>query len=58
MFIQMSRTDEIFAFVGNILRGEPDFRQKFISVSARITPDEWQFLEKKVLELKSEAKRS
>lgn len=57
MFTQMSRTDEIFAFVGNILRGEPDFRQKFISVSARITPDEWQLLEKKVLKLSEEMKK-
>ena len=58
MFTQMSRTDEISAFVGNILRGEPDFRQKFISVLARMTPDEWQLLEKKVLELAEEIKKA
>ena len=58
MFTQMSRTDEISAFVGNILRGEPDFRQKFISVLARMTPDEWQLLEKKVLELSEEIKKA
>ena len=58
MFTQMSRTDEISAFVGNILRGEPDFRQKFISVLARMTPDEWQLLEKKALELSEEIKKA
>lgn len=58
MFTQMSRTDEISAFVGNILRGEPDFRQKFISVLARMTPDEWKLLEKKVLELSEEIKKA
>lgn len=58
MFTQMSRTDEISAFVGSILRGEPDFRQKFISVLARMTPDEWQLLEKKVLELSEEIKKA
>lgn len=58
MFTQMSRTDEISAFVGSILKGEPDFRQKFISVLARMTPDEWQLLEKKVLELSEEIKKA
>ena len=58
MFTQMSRTDEISAFVGSILTGEPDFRQKFISVLARMTPDEWQLLEKKVLELSEEIKKA
>lgn len=58
MFTQMSRTDEISAFVGSILRGEPDFRQKFISVLARMTTDEWQLLEKKVLELSEEIKKA
>lgn len=58
MFTQMSRTDEISAFVGSILKGEPDFRQKFISVLARMTPDEWQLLEKKVLELSEEINKA
>lgn len=58
MFTPMSRTDEISAFVGSILRGEPDFRQKFISVLARMTTDEWQLLEKKVLELSEEIKKA
>ena len=58
MFMPKSRTDEISAFVGNILQGESDFRQKFISVLARMTPDEWQILEKKVLELAEEIKKA
>lgn len=58
MFMPKSRTDEISAFVGDILKGEPDFRQKFISVLARMTADEWQILEKKVLELADEIKKA
>lgn len=58
MFIRKSRTDEITAFVGDILRGEPDFRQRFISVLARMTTDEWKLLEKKVLELSEEIKKA
>ena len=56
MFIHKTRTDEITAFVGDILRGEPDFRQRFISVLARMTTDEWKILEAKVLELAEEIK--
>ncbi len=58
MFVSKTRTDEISAFVGSILKGEPDFRQKFISVLSRMTKDEWQILEKKVLELAEEIKKA
>lgn len=57
MFIQKSRGDEIAAFVGDILR-EPDFRQRFVSVLARMTPEEWAILERKVLELAEEIKKA
>ena len=58
MFIQKTRSDEISAFVGDILRDNSDFRQKFISVLARMTMDEWVLLEKKVLELAEEIKKT
>lgn len=58
MFIQKTRSDEIAAFVGDILRDESNFRQKFISVLARMTADEWKLLEKKVLELAEEIKKT
>ena len=58
MFVQKSPGDEISAFVGDILRGEPDFRQRFITVLARMTPDEWKLLERKVLELADEIKKA
>ncbi len=58
MFVPKTRTDEIAAFVGDILKGESDFRQKFISVLARMTEDEWKILEKKVLELAEEIKKA
>lgn len=58
MCIQKSKTDEITAFVGDILQSEPDFRQKFISVLARMTMDEWKILEKKVLEIAEEIKKA
>ncbi len=58
MFIPKSRTDEITAFVGDILRDESDFRQRFISVLARMTTDEWKILEKKILEIAEEIKKA
>lgn len=56
MFVQKSRDKEIEDFVDSILQGTPDFRRKFISVLARMTPDEWRILEAKVLELADEVR--
>ncbi len=57
-FVQRTRTDEISAFMGGLLQGEPDFRQRFIAVLARMTPEEWAILEKKVMELAEEIKNT
>ena len=54
MFQPKTRSDEIDAFMKEILRDDSDFRQKFISVLARMTADEWKLLESKVLELAAE----
>ena len=58
MFIPQTRDEEIAAFMGDILQDKPDFRQKFISVLARMTPEEWAILEMKVLELADEIKEA
>ena len=39
-FVEKSREENISDFMGSILSGEPDFRRKFISVLARMTPEE------------------
>lgn len=57
-FVEKSREENISAFIGDILSGEPDFRQRFIGVLARMTPEEWAILEKKVLELAEEIKKA
>ena len=54
MFLPKAKSDEINAFMKEILRDDSDFRQKFISVLARMTADEWKLLEQKVLEIASE----
>jgi len=58
MFIPRSRHDEITNFMGNILRDEPDFRRRFISVLSRMTMEEWKLLERKALELAEELKKA
>lgn len=58
MFIPQTRDEEIAAFMGDILQDKPDFRQKFIAILARMTPEEWAILEKKVLELADEIKEA
>ena len=45
MFREVSREDELAAFFGDLLSGEPDFRRRFISVLARFSPDDWKAME-------------
>ena len=45
MFREVSREDELSAFFGDLLSGEPDFRRRFISVLARFSPDDWKAME-------------
>lgn len=54
MFIEKSREEEIAAFVGDILKGEPDFRRRLVSVLAKMSVEEWQLLEKVARQLNEE----
>lgn len=58
MDVEMSRSDEIAAFIGDVLSSKPDFRQQLISVLARLSLDEWKLLEKMSQELVEEQKKS
>lgn len=57
MFRPTRRNDEITAFFGDILSSDPDFRHRFISVLARMTPGEWAILESKIKEIAGEMKK-
>lgn len=46
MFIEKTRENEIAAFMGDVLRSEPDFRHRLISALAKMSVDEWATLEK------------
>ena len=54
MLVPMDREKEIMAFIGDILKGEPDFRRALVHVLARMTPDQWAMMEAKARELLEE----
>lgn len=54
MEMEMSRSDEIAAFMGDMLSSKPDFRQHLIGVLARLSLDEWKLLEKMAEDLAAE----
>lgn len=57
MFVPVSRDEEIASFIGDVLADNPDFRKKLISVMARMTVEEWEMLERKVVELMEKMKK-
>lgn len=44
MFLQRSWNEELSAFFGDLLNGEPDFKHRLISVMSRLSVDQWQML--------------
>lgn len=57
MFRPVSRDEEIMAFVGDALSDTPNFRQRFLSVLARMTPAEWEMVQHKAEELLEDTKK-
>lgn len=58
MFITQTRAEEIESFVKEILQEDSDFRRRVISVLARMTPDEWELVERKAREIFEETKKA
>lgn len=54
MMAPQGREKEIMAFIGDILKGEPDFQRALVHVLARMTPDQWEMMEAKARELLEE----
>lgn len=47
MFLQMSKSDQLAAFFGDVLRSEEDdYRRRFISMLSQMTTEDWKLLEK------------
>lgn len=45
MFVKRTRDEELAAFLGDVLSGEPDFRHRLITVLSRLSMEEWVLLE-------------
>lgn len=49
MFVQLSRDEEIAAFVGSVLAGEEDnFKRRFIAMLSKLNESDWELLKKMV----------
>ena len=52
MFLPINRNAEIAKFTKQLLNEESDsFKNRFVSMLANLTVDEWEFLERKAREL-------
>ena len=45
MFLERSRDEELSAFFGDLLAGQPDFKRRLITVLSRLNESEWELLE-------------
>ncbi len=55
MFSQMTKDEEIAAFMGDTLADEDEtFKKRFLSMLSRLSVEEWEFLEKMVKDLVKE----
>ena len=58
MFAPVLSRDDVAAFMGDIMKDEDDFRLRFISALAKLTPEEWQILKNKILEIAGEINKA
>lgn len=55
IFLQMTRDEEIAAFIGGALAKETDsFKKRFISMLARLKESDWEVLERMVAGIKKD----
>lgn len=58
MFRSVSREDELSTLMSRMLKCEPGFKHRLISVLLRMGEDEWAMLERKANELLEEIKKA
>lgn len=57
MFQERTRSEELAAFFGDV-QAEGGFKEAFLTVLARLGPDEWALIERKARELAEEIKKA
>ena len=58
MFANVLKRDDVAAVMGDIMKDEGDFRLRFISALAKLTPDQWDFLKDKITEIAEEINKA
>lgn len=58
MFATILQRDDVAAFMGDIMKDEDDFRLRFISAIAKLTPEQWDFLKDKITEIAGEINKA
>lgn len=59
MFLERSRDDELSAFFGDVLSGQPDdFRRRLIAALSRLSVDEWAMVEHVATKLAEDMKKA
>lgn len=46
IYASRSEGEEVAAFLGDVLGGDPDFRYEFLTVLSELTPEDWRLLER------------
>lgn len=58
MYMPLTRSQEITAFVGKFLKGDDDnFKRRFIAILAELDEAEWELIEKMSVKLATEIKK-
>ena len=57
MFQRKTRDEELAAFFGDVLSGEPGFKRRFLAVLSRLDESEWKLLEQMADKLVAEAQK-
>lgn len=57
MFTPVTRDEEIAQFAAEVIQDEGSFRQRFVSMLARLGEEEWAVLEKMALDLAEKKKK-
>lgn len=58
MFVTLTKEEELTDFLGDLIKGERgDFARRLVTVLSRMTPDEWDMLERKAQELMDEMRQ-
>ena len=56
-FLQLSRDEEISAFIGDVLSGSHDFKTRLVSVLSQLNSEEWILLERMAQKLVAEEQK-